>query len=203
MHYPPYRRDREHPGAQPARWRRPPDGQPTLGKWFQSAELPGIRVLGPASAPICKDQAHLPVPSAAQSRAARSAFPRAARRTRLRGEGRHSPQWSGVRYGRDQPDVVSERRRTQRGQSIRCSSLPGLKRTALPGVMVTSAPVRGLRPMPVLRGTHVEDAKAAQLDAFAQRPVPSSGFRRWYRRPPPPCCGGGPSVQLPGARCLA
>jgi primosomal protein N' (replication factor Y) (superfamily II helicase) len=25
-----------------------------LGKWFQSAELPGIRVLGPASAPIAK-----------------------------------------------------------------------------------------------------------------------------------------------------
>jgi primosomal protein N' (replication factor Y) (superfamily II helicase) len=25
-----------------------------LGKWFQSAELPGIRVLGPAAAPIAK-----------------------------------------------------------------------------------------------------------------------------------------------------
>ena len=33
-----------------------------------------------------------------------------------------------------------------------CSSLPGLKRTALPGGMETSAPVRGLRPIPVLRG---------------------------------------------------
>src|ERR1022692_3486183 len=33
-----------------------------------------------------------------------------------------------------------------------CSSLPGLKRTALPGGMATSAPVRGLRPIPVLRG---------------------------------------------------
>src|ERR1700691_2417356 len=33
-----------------------------------------------------------------------------------------------------------------------CSSLPGLNRTALPGGMATSAPVRGLRPMPVLRG---------------------------------------------------
>src|SRR5207237_6683788 len=33
-----------------------------------------------------------------------------------------------------------------------CSSLPGLKRTAFPGGMLTSAPVRGLRPMPVLRG---------------------------------------------------
>jgi hypothetical protein len=37
-------------------------------------------------------------------------------------------------------------------ESSRCSSLPGLKRTALPGVMVTSAPVRGLRPIPVFRG---------------------------------------------------
>src|SRR5216684_8587836 len=33
-----------------------------------------------------------------------------------------------------------------------CSSLPGLKRTALPGGIATSAPVRGLRPIPVLRG---------------------------------------------------
>jgi hypothetical protein len=49
-----------------------------------------------------------------------------------------------------------------------CSSLPGLKRTALPGAMLTSVPVRGLRPMPVLRA-HAEDAKAAQLDAFASR----------------------------------
>src|SRR6202795_2299511 len=40
----------------------------------------------------------------------------------------------------------------QRFQSIDCNSLPGLKRTALPGGIDTSAPVRGLRPMPVLRG---------------------------------------------------
>src|SRR5438309_5832122 len=33
-----------------------------------------------------------------------------------------------------------------------CNSLPGLKRTALPGGMLTSAPVRGLRPIPVFRG---------------------------------------------------
>ncbi len=33
-----------------------------------------------------------------------------------------------------------------------CSSLPGLKRTAFPGAMLTSVPVRGFRPMPVLRG---------------------------------------------------
>src|SRR5277367_2986949 len=37
-------------------------------------------------------------------------------------------------------------------QSIDCNSFPGLKRTALPGGIDTSAPVRGLRPMPVLRG---------------------------------------------------
>ena len=33
-----------------------------------------------------------------------------------------------------------------------CNSLPGLNRTALPGGMETSAPVRGLRPIPVFRG---------------------------------------------------
>src|SRR5215470_9922972 len=33
-----------------------------------------------------------------------------------------------------------------------CSSLPGLKRTTLPGGMLTSSPVRGLRPIPVFRG---------------------------------------------------
>ena len=32
------------------------------------------------------------------------------------------------------------------------SCLPGLKRTALPGEITASAPVLGLRPMPVLRG---------------------------------------------------
>src|SRR3954468_14550174 len=33
-----------------------------------------------------------------------------------------------------------------------CNSFPGLKRTAFPGGILTSAPVRGLRPIPVLRG---------------------------------------------------
>jgi hypothetical protein len=32
-----------------------------------------------------------------------------------------------------------------------CNCLPGLKRAALPGGIAASAPVRGLRPMPVLR----------------------------------------------------
>src|SRR5581483_11742374 len=40
-----------------------------------------------------------------------------------------------------------------------CSSLPGLKRTALPGGMETSAPVRGLRPIPVLRGRTLNTPK--------------------------------------------
>src|ERR1039457_1663146 len=40
-----------------------------------------------------------------------------------------------------------------------CSSLPGLKRTALPGGIDTSAPVRGLRPMPVLRGLTLKTPK--------------------------------------------
>src|SRR6478736_969278 len=40
-----------------------------------------------------------------------------------------------------------------------CSSLPGLKRTALPGGIETSAPVRGLRPIPVLRGRTLNTPK--------------------------------------------
>src|SRR5438270_6250861 len=43
--------------------------------------------------------------------------------------------------------------------SIDCNSLPGLKRTAFPGGMETSAPVRGLRPMPVLRGRTLNTPK--------------------------------------------
>src|SRR5690242_5664963 len=43
--------------------------------------------------------------------------------------------------------------------SIDCSSLPGLKRTALPGGIETSAPVRGLRPIPVLRGRTLNTPK--------------------------------------------
>src|SRR6202051_5412059 len=40
-----------------------------------------------------------------------------------------------------------------------CNSLPGLKRTAFPGGMLTSSPVRGLRPMPVLRGFTLKTPK--------------------------------------------
>src|SRR3954447_3617376 len=45
------------------------------------------------------------------------------------------------------------------GASMPCNSLPGLKRTALPGGMLTSSPVRGLRPMPVLRGLTLKTPK--------------------------------------------
>src|SRR5689334_9722962 len=44
-------------------------------------------------------------------------------------------------------------------QSMDCNSFPGLKRTALPGGMLTSAPVRGLRPIPVLRGRTLKTPK--------------------------------------------
>src|SRR5437660_7388579 len=44
-------------------------------------------------------------------------------------------------------------------QSIDCSSFPGLKRTAFPGGIETSAPVRGLRPIPVLRGRTLNTPK--------------------------------------------
>src|SRR3984893_4523617 len=40
-----------------------------------------------------------------------------------------------------------------------CNSLPGLKRSAFPGGMLTSSPVRGLRPMPVLRGFTLKTPK--------------------------------------------
>src|SRR5947208_5184152 len=50
-------------------------------------------------------------------------------------------------------------RRPQRPYSMDCTSLPGLNRTALPGGMETSAPVRGLRPMPVFRGRTLNTPK--------------------------------------------
>src|SRR5438067_9804897 len=48
---------------------------------------------------------------------------------------------------------------SRRIYSIDCNSLPGLKRTAFPGGMDTSAPVRGLRPIPVLRGRTLKTPK--------------------------------------------
>ena len=51
------------------------------------------------------------------------------------------------------------KRASTRAYSIDCNSLPGLKRTALPGGIETSAPVRGLRPIPVLRGRTLNTPK--------------------------------------------
>lgn len=48
--------------------------------------------------------------------------------------------------------VAHAAKRSPAVQGRVCSSFPGLKRTALPGIMLTSAPVRGFLPIPVLRG---------------------------------------------------
>src|SRR5579863_2546801 len=58
-------------------------------------------------------------------------------------------------------------------QSV-CNSLPGLKRTALPGGMFTSLPVRGLRPMPVLRGRTL---KTPNLRSSIRWPRPRACLR--------------------------
>ena len=47
-----------------------------------------------------------------------------------------------------------------------CNSLPGLKRTALPGGILTSAPVRVTADAGFAR-TDVEDAEAAEFDSVA------------------------------------
>ncbi len=49
-------------------------------------------------------------------------------------------------------EAIATGTRREINQSIDCNSLPGLNLTALPGGIETSAPVRGLRPMPVFRG---------------------------------------------------
>ena len=54
-----------------------------------------------------------------------------------------------------------------------CNSFPGLKRTALPGGMLTCWPVRGLRPMPVLRGFTL---KTPNLRNSMRSPRPSAFF---------------------------
>ena len=54
-----------------------------------------------------------------------------------------------------------------------CSSLPGLKRTALPGGMETSAPVRGFLPMPVFRGRTLNTPKPR---SSMRSPVESAFF---------------------------
>src|SRR5207302_7102272 len=53
-----------------------------------------------------------------------------------------------------------------------CNSFPGLKRTAFPGGMLTSAPVRGLRPMPVFRGRtlNTPNPRSSIRSTFARAP---------------------------------
>src|SRR5262249_51452977 len=48
--------------------------------------------------------------------------------------------------------LVRRPRPLVRNDQSDCKSLPGLKRTAFPGGIFTSEPVRGFLPMPVLRG---------------------------------------------------
>src|SRR5208283_1297619 len=55
-----------------------------------------------------------------------------------------------IRLKRKRPNPITLLR--QLAYCSVCSSLPGLKRTAFPGGIATSAPVRGFRPIPVLRG---------------------------------------------------
>src|SRR5215470_13999147 len=52
-----------------------------------------------------------------------------------------------------------------------CSSLPGLKRTAFPGGIFTSSPVRGLRPIPVFLGFTVNTPKRRSSMRWL-RPMP-------------------------------
>src|ERR1700719_327729 len=60
------------------------------------------------------------------------------------------------------------------GASKPWSSLPGLKRTAFPGGMLTSSPVRGLRPIPVLRGLTLNTPKRRNSMRW---PRPKAVFR--------------------------
>src|ERR1017187_6750803 len=60
-------------------------------------------------------------------------------------------------YGESWDDTIP--RRAAGDYCSVCNSLPGLKRTAFPGGMETSAPVRGLRPIPVLRGFTLKTPK--------------------------------------------
>src|SRR5258708_37559673 len=61
--------------------------------------------------------------------------------------------------GADPTDGSAQNCPGQQSYSIDCNSLPGLNRTALPGGIETSAPVRGLRPIPVLRGRTLNTPK--------------------------------------------
>ena len=77
----------------------------TLGRWFQSTQLDGVRVLGPADRAHRAHQAHLPLPSRAQSRKAPVPRPHPAPRARPRRRRPDSPPQPHRRRRRRQPDV--------------------------------------------------------------------------------------------------
>src|ERR1700721_935453 len=74
---------------------------------------------------------------------------------------------------RDEALVLLDQGFEAGGAGSACSSLPGLKRTALPGGMLTCCPVRGLRPMPVLRGFTLKTPKRR---SSIRSPRPSAFF---------------------------
>src|SRR6202041_2016511 len=74
---------------------------------------------------------------------------------------------------RDEALVLLDQGFEAGGAGRACSSLPGLKRTALPGGMLTCCPVRGLRPMPVLRGFTLKTPKRR---SSIRSPRPSAFF---------------------------
>jgi hypothetical protein len=62
------------------------------------------------------------------------------------------------------------------------SSLPSLKRTTLPAAILASVPVRGLRPIPVLRRRALKIPKAPELDAIAMRQSQLHAFEHRIHR---------------------
>src|SRR5579863_7353309 len=87
--------------------------------------------------------------------------------------------WMPQREKRVRHRVRAENRRAAQGFGAAaaagndCNSLPGLKRTALPGGMLTCWPVRGLRPMPVFRGFTLN---TPNLRSSIRSPRPSAFF---------------------------
>ena len=85
--------------------------------------------------------------------------------------------------GTPNPDLEPKRAVDTAGghQSIDCSSLPGLKRPALPADR-TSAPVRGLHPIRSYAGVR-SIRQSPQLNAIARAPASVSWCRRRFLRP--------------------
>ena len=156
-----------------------------LGQMVPVSGAAGHPRAGPGGCADREDQTHLSLPSAAQGGTARSALPRPARCTRLRGPGGHSPQWPGLRYGCDQPDVItmilSGRAQTREFEELapchagRCSSVDqmqlfaGLEAHSFARSDGDFRAGAGIAADAGLARPHVEHAKAAQLDAFPSR----------------------------------